>query len=107
MQASSTVRLVSSDRTAYERNLDWFRYWLQGYEDPNPAKAEQYKHWEAMCDAQKTNRPDSPASCVGTKPKRQPLCADLLRTVELHHDSVTSQQRKNRYPIFRDAPLIV
>jgi len=58
---------------AYERNLDWFRFWLQGYEDPSPAKAEQYKHWEAMCDAQKTNRPGSPASCVGTKSKRQPL----------------------------------
>ncbi len=58
---------------AYERNLDWFRFWLQGREDPNSAKAEQYRHWEAMCDAQKTNRPGSPASCVGTKSKRQPL----------------------------------
>lgn len=33
---------------AYERNLDWFRFWLQRYEDPDPGKAEQYKHWEEM-----------------------------------------------------------
>jgi dipeptidyl aminopeptidase/acylaminoacyl peptidase len=33
---------------AYERNLDWFRFWLQGYEDPSPAKREQYAHWRAM-----------------------------------------------------------
>ncbi len=25
--------------------LDWFRFWLQYYEDPDPAKAEQYKRW--------------------------------------------------------------
>lgn len=33
---------------AYERNLDWFRFWLQGYEDPDPAKRAQYAHWEEM-----------------------------------------------------------
>lgn len=32
----------------YERNLDWFRFWLQGYEDPDPAKREQYIHWRLM-----------------------------------------------------------
>ncbi|MCP1374690.1 Atxe2 family lasso peptide isopeptidase [Dyella lutea] len=32
----------------YNRNLDWFRFWLQGYEDPDPAKAEQYTRWRAM-----------------------------------------------------------
>lgn len=26
-------------------NVDWFRFWLQGYEDRDPAKAEQYKRW--------------------------------------------------------------
>src|SRR3546814_16062731 len=25
----------------YERKVDWFRFWLQGYEDPDPAKAAQ------------------------------------------------------------------
>ena len=33
---------------AYRRSLDWFRYWLQGYADPDPAKAEQYRRWDAM-----------------------------------------------------------
>ncbi|OOG57801.1 dipeptidyl aminopeptidase [Rhodanobacter sp. B05] len=33
---------------AYERNLDWFRFWLQGYEDPNPVKKQQYTHWREM-----------------------------------------------------------
>jgi hypothetical protein len=33
---------------AYERNLDWFRYWLQGVEDPQPQKRGQYSRWELM-----------------------------------------------------------
>jgi len=33
------------------RNLDWFRFWLQGYEDPNPVKKQQYTHWREMRDA--------------------------------------------------------
>ncbi|MDR7193279.1 Atxe2 family lasso peptide isopeptidase [Luteimonas terrae] len=32
----------------YERNLDWFRFWLRDVEDPDPAKREQYAHWRAM-----------------------------------------------------------
>ncbi|OOG51102.1 dipeptidyl aminopeptidase [Rhodanobacter sp. C01] len=32
----------------YTRNLDWFRFWLQGYEDPDPSKASQYAHWRSM-----------------------------------------------------------
>ena len=32
----------------YTRNLDWFRFWLQGYEDPDPSKASQYVHWCSM-----------------------------------------------------------
>ena len=32
----------------YERNLDWFRFWLQGYEDPTPSKKAQYVRWRAM-----------------------------------------------------------
>jgi hypothetical protein len=33
---------------AYERNLDWFRFWLQDYENSDPSKAEQYLHWREM-----------------------------------------------------------
>ncbi|MGA2336083.1 MAG: hypothetical protein ABSG08_11965 [Terriglobales bacterium] len=29
-------------------SVDWFRFWLQGYEDPDPAKAYQYKRWHDL-----------------------------------------------------------
>lgn len=32
----------------YERNLDWFRFWLLGYEDSDPSKADQYARWRQM-----------------------------------------------------------
>jgi acetyl esterase/lipase len=31
-----------------QRNLDWFRFWLQGYEDPAESKKEQYLQWRAF-----------------------------------------------------------
>ncbi|MEW9625811.1 Atxe2 family lasso peptide isopeptidase [Rhodanobacter geophilus] len=33
---------------ANERNVDWFRFWLQGYEDPDPEKRGQYALWREM-----------------------------------------------------------
>ncbi|HEX4736688.1 MAG TPA: Atxe2 family lasso peptide isopeptidase [Allosphingosinicella sp.] len=32
----------------YERNLDWFDFWLRGTEDPQPAKAAQYARWRLL-----------------------------------------------------------
>jgi Prolyl oligopeptidase family len=32
------------------RNVDWLRFWLQGYEDPDPAKAVMYARWRRMRD---------------------------------------------------------
>jgi hypothetical protein len=32
----------------YERNVDWFSFWLQGRIDPDPAKADQYAHWRTL-----------------------------------------------------------
>jgi len=32
----------------YERNLDWFRFWLKSEEDPNPAKSAQYVRWRKL-----------------------------------------------------------
>ena len=32
----------------YERNIDWFRFWLQRYEHPEPQKKQQYKRWRKM-----------------------------------------------------------
>ena len=39
----------------YRRNLEWFRYWLQHYVDPDPARAEQYRRWEALRRRQETS----------------------------------------------------
>ena len=35
-------------RAIYERNLDWFSFWLQDRVDPDPAKAAQYRRWQEM-----------------------------------------------------------
>jgi len=32
----------------YQRNLDWFRFWLQDYVDPDPEKASQYHRWSKL-----------------------------------------------------------
>ena len=32
----------------YDRNLDWFRFWLEGEQDPDPTKTEQYKRWNHL-----------------------------------------------------------
>ena len=32
----------------YERNLDWFRFWLLGYEDDDLSKVDQYARWRQM-----------------------------------------------------------
>ncbi|WP_238345767.1 Atxe2 family lasso peptide isopeptidase [Luteimonas saliphila] len=41
--------------TIYDRNLDWFRFWLQDIEDPDPAKAEQYERWRQLRELQCKN----------------------------------------------------
>ena len=32
----------------YQRNVDWLNFWLRDKEDPDPAKAEQYKRWREL-----------------------------------------------------------
>jgi hypothetical protein len=34
--------------SVYERNLDWFRYWLQDADDGDPRKSDQYVRWGTM-----------------------------------------------------------
>jgi dipeptidyl aminopeptidase/acylaminoacyl peptidase len=43
-------------------SVDWFRFWLQDYEDPDPAKAEQYKRWRELRKLQEANgrKPTTP-----------------------------------------------
>ncbi|RKS86350.1 dipeptidyl aminopeptidase/acylaminoacyl peptidase [Sphingosinicella microcystinivorans] len=35
-------------QATWERSLDWFDFWLRGKRDDSPAKAAQYRRWEAM-----------------------------------------------------------
>src|SRR5262249_22042002 len=50
--SNPAARLVSQGGT-----VDWMRFWLQDYEDPDPAKAEQYQRWEKLCDLQRRANP--------------------------------------------------
>jgi hypothetical protein len=36
-------------------SVDWFRFWLQRYEDPDSAKADQYKRWRELKTLQASN----------------------------------------------------
>jgi poly(3-hydroxybutyrate) depolymerase len=36
-------------------SVDWFRFWLQDYEDPDPAKVEQYERWRELRRLQQKN----------------------------------------------------
>ena len=36
-------------------SVDWFRFWLLGYEDPDPSKAEQYVRWRGLKRMQQEN----------------------------------------------------
>lgn len=42
----------------YERNLDWFRFWLKGEEDSDPAKAAQYARWRGFREARGAGPPN-------------------------------------------------
>jgi hypothetical protein len=35
-----------------QRNLDWYRFWLQGYERPTPEDPEQYVRWRNLRELQ-------------------------------------------------------
>lgn len=50
----------------YDRNLDWFRFWLKGEQDQDPAKAEQYKRWKHLRD--EANRPSENSSVLPATP---------------------------------------
>lgn len=37
-------------------NVDWFRFWLKGEEDPDPAKTVQYARWRELRRLQNENQ---------------------------------------------------
>jgi dipeptidyl aminopeptidase/acylaminoacyl peptidase len=52
-----------------QRNLDWFRFWLQDEQDPDPAKAEQYARWHEMRNRWETAKGKSDTRDLRTKPR--------------------------------------
>ncbi len=57
--SNPAARLVSQGGT-----VDWMRFWLQGYEDPDPAKAEQYKRWRELRRLRDAQQPPQSAPLV-------------------------------------------
>jgi dipeptidyl aminopeptidase/acylaminoacyl peptidase len=47
----------------YERNIDWFRFWLQGAEDQVPSKRAQYVRWRGMRAHVEKLRSKTPLAC--------------------------------------------
>jgi hypothetical protein len=38
-------------------NVDWFRFWLQGYRDPEPSKQGEYQRWESIRNSMTVSAP--------------------------------------------------
>jgi hypothetical protein len=50
-EGSHLLRKPSERLASQGGNVDWFRFWLQDYEDRAPEKEAQYVRWRAMRDA--------------------------------------------------------
>ena len=69
LQAGSHVMTNPTQRLASETiNVDWFRFWLKGEEDPDPAKTEQYARWRELRKLQEQNE-KRPADASTTIPR--------------------------------------
>ena len=49
-----------------ERNVDWYRFWLQGYERPNPEDPSQYKRWEYLRELRNADHKANAQSTINT-----------------------------------------
>lgn len=56
VMTNPATRLASQGGT-----VDWMRFWLQGYEDSDPAKATQYERWRKMKELQGEQKPSGTA----------------------------------------------
>lgn len=65
--ATHVVSMPSDLLESQQGDVEWMRFWLQGYEDPDPMKAKQYRRWEQLCDLQIAGNPGRPAFCIATK----------------------------------------
>lgn len=47
-QAQHVLKAPLHIYASKEGNVDWFAFWLRGWEDPDPKKAEQYERWRRL-----------------------------------------------------------
>jgi tetratricopeptide (TPR) repeat protein len=47
-RGAHTIRGASQRKAAMDLNVDWMNFWIQGKEDSDPSKAEQYKRWRMI-----------------------------------------------------------
>ena len=67
LKAHAHVLTNPAERLAAQTGtVDWFRFWLQGYEDPDPAKAEQYKRWRGLREMQAENEKKESATSAAS-----------------------------------------
>lgn len=57
--------------SVYKRNLDWFRYWLQGHIDPDPGKADQYARWARLIGARPKPSTDAIHSSISASSSKR------------------------------------
>lgn len=56
------IKVEPRHRSAvFERNFDWFAYWLLDQRDPDPAKQDQYRAWDEMRERQSARAEASPS----------------------------------------------
>ena len=47
-EAAHVIPGAMFHKAAMDLTVDWMNFWLEGKEDPDPAKAEQYKRWRMI-----------------------------------------------------------
>ena len=47
-----------------KRTTDWYRFWLEGYEDPAFSKRHQYQRWKELCRMQRQGQLSHISACV-------------------------------------------
>jgi dipeptidyl aminopeptidase/acylaminoacyl peptidase len=56
----------------YRRNLDWFRFWLQGHVDGDPEHADQYRRWRLLAERFRGVSPSRSGATAPARPDRTP-----------------------------------
>jgi len=53
--ATHVVTMPVDVMESQQGDVDWFRFWLQGYEDPDPRKENQYVRWHHLLELKNAN----------------------------------------------------